>query len=699
MRTLVCFILPLIGWMAFSTKGLAQTSAADSVDRIEQQAAALEAELGKYRDASPEAGEVLVQLVDLYYGDGRLFGLVRASQLFVSSHGNDPRHQAIMLKLIDGQEALSRNQELASTIRQFLARYPNAAENAELEIRLAESLCQLDDRVKAAEACRAVWTRQGPNAIGRTFGARAMQLFDQANNQDAFLEEGQLGEEMLDKLPRGEFAKQVGLQAFHSYRRIGQWAKSSSVGNKLIQKQLVGDREALRQLHIHVAENHANLGQHANAAESYQRAREIRDDQAIHYQVLMRTHLAGAPPTKLEPLMREYGQKYPQRRDRYHGVSYLALSYIANGDKARGRQLLSMLLGEDPLTNNNARVYVRESETEPAALAETEAKLRQAIRSNKEDAYYLRHVLALDLYRDRMKDVPKAKQVVRELIQQSPSDDYHTTSAVDWLLHGSDDDKEFANDLRLILSARQSYPHFVQLRDSVGNWIQRARQNKDLASRVSLATEELKKADSDPLLTLFVDQKNNRHAPGAAIRAKLLQPEWFKQLNDSAARYVLQTQAEWFRHYAPGNQRSETINVYKQFAEKFPLDRSVAWDWLQTATDFGKAEDSLPAAKHWLKFPPESSYGDHWRRLLIATERGNDQKLAREIWTWMNKAQQMFGRDAQSAAGIGDMLLKLNMETEAVEHWTVYAKAFPQSHEARECKSLALAIDGATATD
>jgi hypothetical protein len=62
-----------------------------------------------------------------------------------------------MLKLIDGQEALSRNKELSATIRQFLARYPDAAENGVLEIRLADGLRQLEDRLRAAEACRAVW--------------------------------------------------------------------------------------------------------------------------------------------------------------------------------------------------------------------------------------------------------------------------------------------------------------------------------------------------------------------------------------------------------------------------------------------------------------------------------------------------------------------------------------------------------------
>src|SRR3954470_16617567 len=81
-------------------------------DPIGKQAATLEAELGKFKDTTPEAAEAMAKLVDLYHADGRLFGLVRIAQQFAAAHPTDPRHKGVMLKLIDGQEALSRNKEL-----------------------------------------------------------------------------------------------------------------------------------------------------------------------------------------------------------------------------------------------------------------------------------------------------------------------------------------------------------------------------------------------------------------------------------------------------------------------------------------------------------------------------------------------------------------------------------------------------------
>ena len=660
-------------------------------DEISQQAAALEAEWGKYKDNTPEAAAAMVKLADLYHRDGRLFGLVRVTEKFVAAQPANPDHRAMMLKLIDGQEGLSRNKDLSATIRQFLARYPDAPENAALEVRLADALRQLDDRARAGEACRAVWKRQGGSETGRRHGVYAMQQFDAMNSLPGWTQEAELGEEMLDKLPAGEFARQVGGQAFYTYRRIGQWAKSTAVGNKLLQKGLGGDPESARQLHLWIAENHANLGQHANAAQSYQQARSIRDDAAAHYQMIFRLYHASAKPAQLEPLVRDYLQKYPDRPDRLHGISYLALSCIANGEKPKGVQLLTALLADDPAFNGNAAVFVRENGNEPPQLADSEQKLLQAIGQNKAGNYYLRYVLAFELYRDRVKEPVKAKQILRDLITQSPTDDGHTSAAIDWLLYNSADDDEFKRDLALVLAARRQHPQLTMLRDGVKNWAQAARQNKDLAARANLANEEWKRASADPLTTAFAEQRNAQYPPGEAIRANLLQPATLNTLNETTARYLLQTQADWFRHYAPGNRRAEMVGAYKQYAARFPQDRQVAWWWLESAIDYGKPEDAKPAAENWLKFPPENASGDAWRRLILAAERTQDPNLARAAWNWMQQAQQKFGRDATYATTIGDMLLKLSLEKEAVEHWTIYVAANRQSYESRECASRLLA--------
>ncbi|MCE9528057.1 MAG: hypothetical protein K8R36_18610, partial [Planctomycetales bacterium] len=666
-----------------------------TVDVIGQQAAALEAELGKFKDSTPEAAEAMVKLVDLYHKDGRLFGLVRVGQQFAASHATDPRHKSVMLKLIDGLEAISRNKDLSAVCRQFLARYEGQPESPEVEIRLANAMNQLEDRARAADACKAVWKRQGATEIGRRYGALAVQQYTAANTGETITAAAELGDEMLDKLPAGEFAKELGHHSFWEWRRIGQWAKATAVGTKLIAKNLVGDPEAQRQFHLYMAENQSNLGQHANSAESFKKARAIRDDQSTHFNLVFRLYHAGAKPAEMEPLVNEYVAKYPARPDRFQLQSYLAISLLTNGDKPRAVAMFASLLAEDPVTNGNAAYFARENGAEPAQIADSEAKLLAAIAQKKEGVHYLRYVLATEIYRDRYKDMvqgkAKAKQTFRELISQSPTDDGLTSGAIDYLLYNAASDEEFKSDLALIFASRAQNPHLAAFRDMVKTWAAAARQNKDHAARAALAMEEFKKVAAEPLTTAFAEQRNNQYGPGEAIRNNLMDAATFDKLNDGAARYVLTTQMEWFRHYAPANKRGEMIRVYALWCKRFPTEFPAAFGWLESATDYGKPEDCKAAAANFLKFEPLSNNADIWRRLLVAADRNNDAAMAKQAHAWMTKAIAKFGNDPVYASGIGDTLLKYQMETEAVAHWTACVALNRQYSESRECATRLVA--------
>jgi TolA-binding protein len=692
--TLVLGLFALIATPAFAQAPPAAPAAPAEpmVDLVGQQAAVLEAELGKFKDTTPEAAEAMVKLVDLYHQDGRLFGLVRIGQQFVGAHPADPRHKAVMLKLIDGQEALSRNKDVSATIRQFLTRYPDQPECVALEVRLADSLIQQDDRLRAGEACRAVWKRQGASEIGRRYGAFAMQQFELANNAEGFTQAAELGEAMLDALPPGDYAKQIGHQAFLNYRRISQWAKSNVVGTKLLQKGLGGDPETLRQLHLWMHENYVNQSQFANGAASLRQARAIRDDQYVHYHLINRLYNGQAKPPDLEPLVNEYVAKYPTRQDRFHGVSWLAISCLNNGEKARAAGLFASLLVDEPVHNSNASYFLQSNGNEPGQLADTETKLLAAIAQNKPGVHFLRYVLGISLYRDTMAQPAKAKQVLRELIANSPSDDGYTSGPVEWLLYNAADDAEFNADLAMILASRKKHPHLAVFRDMVKNWAQAARQNKDHAARAKIAMDQWTAANADPLITAFVNQKNNQHHAGEPIRNTLLEPATFNALSDDAARYLLDTQSSYYRSYAPGAKRGEMVRVYKQYTQRFPQDALAAWYFLETAVDYGTPEEMKAAAEHYLKFPPEASLADAWRRLMICAEKNNnDQAIARAAWNYIQAAQQKFGPDPTYATTIGDQLVKFMMEAEAVQHWTMYMNANRQHTESRDCATRLLA--------
>ena len=141
MRKLFVLPLALVALAPVVLRAQEQT-----LDPVSKQAAELETELGKLKDSSPEAADLQIKLVDLYHANGRVFGLIRLGENFVTKHPSDPRHKEVMLKLIDGLQAMSRNKELSAACRQFFTRYPDAPEVPRLEVLLAQTQELLNDR-------------------------------------------------------------------------------------------------------------------------------------------------------------------------------------------------------------------------------------------------------------------------------------------------------------------------------------------------------------------------------------------------------------------------------------------------------------------------------------------------------------------------------------------------------------------------
>ena len=68
--------------------------------------------------------------------------------------------------------------------------------------------------------------------------------------------------------------------------------------------------------------------------------------------------------------------------------------------------IITELLPNDAASHNLAQVFVQQNGAEPAQLAQTEQVLLAALAKNEKQEAYLRWVMAFDLYRDRLKDLP-----------------------------------------------------------------------------------------------------------------------------------------------------------------------------------------------------------------------------------------------------------------------------------------------------
>lgn len=657
------------------------------IDDVSKEASQLEGELGKYKDTSPEAGKALHALTELYYKHGRVFGLVRSAQRFVAAHPTDPRHSAIMLRLLDGLEALSRHKEFTVISRQFLTRYPTAPQCTSIEERLAYTLEKMNEKADSAEVYRARWRRE-MNANGRRFGVKACELFAQTGNP-GITQEAELAEEMFDKLPKDEFARHIGLRSYYEWRRISQWAKANVIGNKLIKSGLLKDAEERREVLRTMAENYRYLGQHSNAVEVLKQVRAIRDDQWALYYHIQAFYDSAAPAAQMEPLVKDYLTQHKDREDRFERIGLLALAWNREKNSARALKLFRQLLSVLPQTHSVASYFIQLNGTEPAQLKDTETALRQAIplceKNNPAQAWYLRYQLGFTVYRDRLKDIPKAKAMIREMIEKSPTNDGHIYNAFSWLFTVPENDGEFHQDVARVLRVRKQYPHWTNLRNYPASWVKTYKKHKELAPRSQYLAAQVAKADQDPVIQLVTQVRRGPYdAKEARIREQLAKPQHFNTFNQETKRWVLYDLGYYYQHYSPSAERSKAATYWSRLSQMFPENFDYRFRYLQVATDYGQPEVAKEAALYMLKVEPTRSYPDVWRRLSIAADKNEDADLARKAVEYARKTHAKFKPDWQYWTAIGDALLRRELEKEAVALWQQAVDTADSQYEVRE---------------
>jgi TolA-binding protein len=660
-----------------------------AVDPVTKQAAQLEADLTRLRSTTGEAAEVMIKLVDLYYQHGRVFGLLRVGQNFVALHVSHPKHKDVMLKLVDGLVVTGRNKEAIATARQYLVRYPKDPGCADVERILAQLLSRGGEAAAAAGVNEGHWRRLGATAEGQAAGRAAISQYAALNNTDNFTRAAALADEMLEKLPAGPGATSVGWLAIDNWERVNNWAKANLSAARLLQKAPPTDPYYLRELHRRMGENYARVGQRANAIESFRKAVAVAgplgpDREA---RVIAELHQANSKPAELAPVVADYVKKYPDRADRHSMRTLLAVAYIAAGDKAAGEQILAEVLRFDARSHGAVSRFTSLIDTKRAGQAEQ--VLRDAIaKSTPENAVALRYHLALDIYRDRLKDMNKAMALAREAAYQFPGNDTYTTGLLNWLLDSATTDAEFEAEVTRLLVSRKQYPYWGSYRGVLPAWVAANAAKKPLEKRVAFARGELAKSDRDPAFTDWVAleqaAQTNNLARMAAIRATLLAPERTAKLPDEVGNTLFYQQQYYYRHQAPAAQQPNCVQVAKAWTQRFPKSEPSAQAYLSWTTDFAVAAEFAPAAKHFITIEPTSASADLYRRLMQSAAGAKDATLGKQCWAWILKAQEKFGYDPSQSTTLGDHLEALGLKAEAMECWKRALTAY-ESGDRRGC--------------
>ena len=672
----------------------ASAEAKAETEKINQQLSQMESELGKFKDSSPEAAALMLQLAEQYYQHGRSLGLIRICQRFTQIHINHPQHQAMMLKLMDGQQVLSRNNDLIVSARQFLQRYAKSPKAAEMEIRLADALHQTPDREAAANAAETVWQRYGNNPIGKKYVQRAVYLFQLQGGVTLQTHAAELSEAAFNKIPNGTFAQQMAENAIYLYARLSLRVESNRVIAKLFQRKLSGDAERQRQWHVTTALNYEQLQQYTNAAVAYQRAGQLRADAETLYGQTINVYRSATNPAQTESLVQQFKRLYPNDQRKWLLQQYAANQYQNAMNNAKALQLMREALVGDAITHNAAGVFIGLNGTELPRLQDTERVFRTAIgkTQNVTTRARLYRYLAFNIYTGEAFNKSRALQLCREFLSRYPENSSDTHAMIDYLFKNSEDDNRFRNDVKMVLTGRKKFLHFASFVSYPAAWVNANRSDKDFKVRAQILKQALAAADNDPLLKLWA-QRGGNNTKGATIRTQLLAAPYFAAMNEFMAREILTMQTSYYRSYAPAAKRPEGVKYFAQWAQKFSKDEAIAVQYVSMAMDYGIPEECKLALQHMLRFNPTQNNADLYRRMLICAGRNEDLNLAKQTYAWIKREEQQHGVSLTYLANMGDVLTTLKLPDLAKERFQTGAKFAVLSADGRECVRRLVAIE------
>jgi TolA-binding protein len=647
-------------------------------DEVAQQASQLEAELGKVLDTTPEGGAALLKLIDLYYKNGRVFGLVTTAQRYINAHASAPETRDVMLKLLDGLVATSRQQQAITLGRQFLTRYPTDPAAVQTEQTIADALGRSGPWREAAEASEAVWRRGGPNAA--RYGAAAISQYNATNDARGFADVARIGEEMIDKLPAGPFAADVAITTLGIARRYDH-TRAAAIGRKIVAKNLITDKAALQSVLAQTAESSWNVGQSRNAADALRAAVAIKSDEYLYYRLAWALNAAGAKPDELEPVANDYMAKFPQGDNRFSVLAYLAQSFQRSMLTPQALATLNRIIGESPRTENAAACLVEWTPADPAAYAATEKMLLDAVNSGKGEPGYLRAILASRLYRDRMKDLNKAHDMAVAALA-NPADEASASENAGWLFGTTTDDGAFRAVLAKYFEGARQGLHVANYWNYADRWATEAAKVKEQAAHAAIAKEEFAKFAADPIVKLWAQAGNPDQNLVRAARAELSKPENLAKLSDGEAWYILNAEADAIRNEGDAAHRVLVTPYYTALFARFPKNGAHIYNFVYTAGNWGTPEMAKLAVQEMLTIEPPYN-GEVWRQTFAAAVRSGDAALVDQTLAWIAKAQAAGGVTLDAATEIMGYFDAVKRPADADAYAKSHYQVQPERQEAR----------------
>ncbi|MEJ6573476.1 MAG: tetratricopeptide repeat protein [Akkermansiaceae bacterium] len=633
------------------------------------QAADLEAKLKETVESSPAGAKLMLDLTELYWKNEQVFGLIRTTGKFSRAQTEHPQRAEMTLKLLDGYAVTARHDDVIVTGRQFLEIFPKHALTNKVRDRIATAYEHTGRGNLAAAERRSIWQNGGTTDQG----VRALRLFIKANNGTNYKHASSLALAlaMAPKLPANPLLTGVGFQGMHAAERAEQWAEGLQIAKTLVRRKAPLNDRTKRDLWYRTGRFESRLGQFENAIQSFRKALKApspgRDD--IHRSLIQAMASAAKAPAEIEAEARRYLAAYPHREDRYTPLARSAEAAATAKDTTRARSIAEDILRVN-INSDLARSYVRWC-GKNYQLAEQ--GLLKLIGQNPDGAGTIRAILAIDVYRDGMKDTAKARSMALQYLAKSPSSDGWSEEITGFLYESATGEETFRKDLAAVSTSAKAFPHLVGFQDNV--W-KRAPKDKQ-HNRIWLAEKKAHLINSNT--KLWKATRENGGKSGQACQ-KLLQ----QKLTKSQRHLVLTRLAYVYLHHLGGKSKANSAKHYQTLCKESPKDLSAAEKWLEAAAYTDKkqiVEMKLAAARHLLSIPAAPASHETWNRLVET----KDKNIIQKAIPWITQSAKQSPISSTYSTRIGDVMNELGMKAEAAAWWKSHMDLNPNNQEYVSC--------------
>ena len=624
-------------------------------------AATLEARLKEASEASPSGANLMLDLIDLYKDEGQVFGLIRTASKFSRAQTEHPRRAEVTLDLIKGYVAAARHDDVITTGRQFLEVFPENDLTNEVRQHLATAFERTGRKTQAATQRSLVWQNGGETEQG----IAAMRLWIEANKTEAFAEVAGLVVMMVEKVPVDAGLGGIGLQGIEAALRAEKFAEGLQIANILARRKAQLDARGSKQLAFLKGRCESQLGQHGNAAVTFRKSLMAGNDERHRY--LIEAMIAAKNPVgEIEAEARRYVAEFPLREDRYDPLAHTAYSAAEAGNLGAAIRIAEEVIKHNAATRDIARAYVGWCGDNHSRAVQG---ISAAIEVNETDAGRLRGILALDVYRDRVKDTAKAREAVHRYLAVSPAEDGMTEEVVKYLYNSAPKPEAFREDLKKVTASAKAFPQLAGFQDRIWN---PAPDDKDRNREWQKAKKDHL---ADPITKLWRQTREDGGKSGQACK-ELLGKKWSAEIR----HHLLARLANVYRHHLGGKSKEVSAEHYQTLCKEFPADMDGATRWLEAAA-YSKKDMQLAAARHVLELPPVAVHPDTWIRLCDT----KDEAIIRKAIPWISKSASGSAYPLHYASRIGDIMSELGMKSEALAWWKSRMDLDPSNREAISC--------------